>query len=84
MYKMVFYSLLLTVLAMGFIVTKSDGLRRAAQTGDMAFLTQSTPISLPSLTGGLGVTPLATGRRRRGMSNTIRENFGGTGRKGRS
>ena len=51
MYKMGFYSLLLTALAMGFIVTKSDGLRRAAQTGDMAYLTQTTPISLPSLTG---------------------------------
>ncbi|WP_226554282.1 hypothetical protein [Celeribacter naphthalenivorans] len=51
MIKMVFYSLLLTALAMGFIVTKSDGLRRAAQTGEMAYLTQTTPISLASLTG---------------------------------
>lgn len=50
MYKMVFHCLLLTALALGFILTKSDGLRRAAQTGDMTYLAQTSQIALPSLT----------------------------------
>lgn len=38
MFRMVIQAVLFSALALGFIVTKSDGLRHASQTGDMSYL----------------------------------------------
>nr|WP_321511534.1 hypothetical protein [uncultured Celeribacter sp.] len=53
MARMVLQALLFSALALGFILTKSDGLRQAARTGDATHLLDSTraSASLASLTG---------------------------------
>jgi hypothetical protein len=42
MYKLVLQAVLFSTLAIGFIVFKSDGLRHAAQTGDMSHLSSTS------------------------------------------
>ncbi len=42
MYKLVLQAFLFSALAIGFIVFKSDGLRHAAQTGDMSHLSSTS------------------------------------------
>jgi len=42
MYKLVFQAVLFSALAIGFVVFKSDGLRQAAQTGDISHLSSTS------------------------------------------